>query len=221
MRGACCTGSVPRLAQDLCCGPVAFMGEGGSLRGAEGEAGPLQSEGKPAWSVSLRPGRGAGAQFPASRAAAFAEPEGLAGSRRERREDQGRPRRSEGRAERRSSSPSSILMLAAPPSSDSPRALRGQGHRREAPPPPMEGRRTALPTAPEGLPTDQAAPSLSSGLCLLEPSGLGLRVTEHASVIYSPSTHGSRQLPARVGRALPTMELSRAAPATPPPPRLP
>lgn len=28
--------SVPRLAQDLCCGLVAFMGEWGSLRGAEG-----------------------------------------------------------------------------------------------------------------------------------------------------------------------------------------
>lgn len=185
-----------------------------------GEAGPLQSEGQPAWSVSLRPGRGAGAQFPASRAAHPRSPRrGLAAG--------GRGRRTRAVRDEAEAGPSAAH-LPRPASSRSPhrhpqihRVLCAAKATGERPHPSYGGAADGTAHSSRGTPDGPGSSSLSSGLCLLEPSGLGLRVTEHASVIYSPSTHGSRQLPARVGQALPTTELMRAAPATTTPARLP
>lgn len=161
----------------------------------------------------MRPGRGAGAQFPASRAAHPRSPRrGLAAG--------GRGRRTRAVRDEAEAGPSAAH-LPRPASSRSPhrhpqihRVLCAAKATGERPHPSYGGAADGTAHSSRGTPDGPGSSSLSSGLCLLEPSGLGLRVTEHASVIYSPSTHGSRQLPARVGQALPTTELMRAAPAT-------
>lgn len=152
-------------------------------------------------------------QFPASRAAHPRSPRrGLAAG--------GRGRRTRAVRDEAEAGPSAAH-LPRPASSRSPhrhpqihRVLCAAKATGERPHPSYGGAADGTAHSSRGTPDGPGSSSLSSGLCLLEPSGLGLRVTEHASVIYSPSTHGSRQLPARVGQALPTTELMRAAPAT-------